>query len=125
MPMIQEVLRAFLLSLGVFEIITNTVFLLKKNGITLARKQHQELPCDLPDKRIRVKVILMLLFGIAFSVVSVASYILHGYLNHTILIILFLFSVYGFTEAIFYKYWKTYGFACVTLVMLLLSIISI
>ena len=72
-----------------------------------------------------VKVVLMLLFGIAFSAVSIVSYILRGYLNDTILIILFLFSAYGVTEAIYYKYWKTWGFACVTLVMLLLSVINI
>lgn len=125
MSMMQEILRAFLLSLGVFEIITNAVFLLKTDGISFARRQHQELPKDLPDKRIMIKVVLMLLFGIAFSAVSIVSYILHGYLNYTILIILFLFSAYGITEAICYKHWKTWGFACVTLVMLLFSIINI
>lgn len=125
MSTLQEIVRAFLLSLGVFEVVTNTMFLIKGNGISLARKQHQELPKDLPDKRIMIKVVLMLLFGIAFSAVSIVSYILHGYLNYTILIILFLFSVYGVTEAMCYKYWRTWGFAGVTLVMLLFSIISL
>ncbi len=120
----EEILRALLLSLGAFEVITNSVFLLKNEGLTLARKQHQELPKDIADSKIRLKVVLMLLFGMAFFTVSFSSYILRKDMHLTTMLIVLLFSIYGLIEAMFYKYWKTWGFAVTTIVLLLLAVFT-
>lgn len=122
MTWIQEILRALLLSIGVFESITNLSFLSRENGLTFARKQHTELPKDISEKNIKIKVVLMLLFGIAFTLISVISYVMHGYLKYVTIGILALFAIYGISEAAYYKYWKTMGFASVTILLLLTSI---
>lgn len=36
----QEIFRAFLLAFGTGQIIANVTYLIKKNGIDLARRQH-------------------------------------------------------------------------------------
>lgn len=124
MSWIQEVLRALLLSLGVFEVITNTTFLLRADGLILARRQHQEMPIGISDTKIKLKVILMLLYGIAFFIISLTSFIFHKYLHLAIILILSLFTIYAISEAIFYRYWRTWGFAVITLLLLLVSIFS-
>lgn len=118
----EEILRALLLSLGAFEVITNSIFLLKNEGLTLARKQHQELPKDISDNKIRLKVVLMLLFGMAFFIVSFLSYILCKDMHLATTLIVLLFSIYGLIEATFYKYWKTWGFAATTIILLVLAL---
>lgn len=113
-----EIYRALLLALGTAEIITNGTYLMKKNGMTNARKQHQELPADITDSQMRMKVTLMFIFGCAFFMVSLMSYFMHTFLQTPVLIILVLFFFYGVCEALYYRYWKTYGFAGVTAVIL-------
>lgn len=119
----QEIFRAFFLAIGTLEICTNTGYLLKKNGLISARKQHQELPKNLPDKNIRLKVSFMLLFGLVFFIVSLSSYILHKSLDFMTLISLILFAFYGVSEAIYYRFWKTSGFAIVTVILLVIYIV--
>lgn len=119
----QEILRALLLTLGVTEIITNLLYLTKENGLELARKQHGELPGNLPNKKIKIKVICMLISGIALFASSFICYILHTYLHNLIMMTLILFSLYGIVEALYYRYWKTTGFALVTIILLVCSIL--
>ena len=119
----QEILRAFLLVLGCTEIITNLTHLVKKGGLKNTRKQHGELPAGISDKNIKVKVVCMLIVGTALFTTALSSYILHSYTGKAILIASILFSVYGIIEALYYKYWKTFGFAGVTIALLLFSII--
>lgn len=114
----QEIFRAFLLAFGTGQIIANVTYLIKKNGISLARKQHQELPDNVSDKEMRMKVICMLLVSSMFFMVSLISYMLHSYFNIVILILLILFSMYAIAEALYYRYWKTVGFAIVTITLL-------
>ncbi len=118
----QEILRALLLALGATEIITNLIYIIRENGIELARKQHGELPGNLSNKKIKIKVICMLLSGIALFSAALLSYILHSYLHDLIMIALMLFALYAIVEALYYRYWKTIGFALVTIVLLLCSI---
>jgi hypothetical protein len=119
----QEILRAFLLTFGMTEIITNITYLTKENGLNLARKQHGELPQNISYKKIRLKVICMLSFGIVFFAVSLSTYILYKYFQNIILIISILFSIYGIIEALYYRYWKTFGFAFVTILLVIASIL--
>lgn len=117
----QEILRAFLLAFGITEIITNTVYLFKENGLDLARKQHGELPENISYKKIKLKVVIMLLFGIVFFITSLSTYVLHRYTSNMIFITLILFSIYGIIEFLYYRYWKTFGFAIVTILLMLAS----
>jgi hypothetical protein len=120
----QEILRALLLALGFTAITTNLLHLTRENGLELARKQHGELPKSLPDKNIKIKVICMLMFGIAIFASSLLCFILHRYLRSMILVPLILFSMYGIIEALYYRYWKTTGFACVTIVLLIVALLN-
>lgn len=52
---------------GLFELITNTVYLLKKDGIRQAYGQHREIPAWVSCDRMKVKVITMLVVGIAMT----------------------------------------------------------
>jgi hypothetical protein len=113
----QEILRAVLLTFGFMEVFTNASYLLKKQGMQLARKQHGELPSGIADNGIRIKVICMLAFGSIFFAAALSSYIIHRYIQLPILVIAILFSVYGVIEAFCYKYWKTWGFAFVTILL--------
>lgn len=114
----QEIFRAFLLAFGTMEIILNLKFLLKENGIKLARKWHQEIPHNLPDKNMKVKIICMLLSGVMFLVVSLISFIMHKYFDWMILDSLIVFSVYAIVEALYYRYLNTLGFASVTIALI-------
>ncbi|SFG83720.1 hypothetical protein [Sporolactobacillus nakayamae] len=104
MTLAEEILRAFLLVLGLTELSLNGSYLVKRNGLTLARKQHGELPPHLPDRNIRVKVVVMGAFGLVFAIVSLSSYFLHTYVKAPIVISMFLFMIYGIGEALYYKY---------------------
>lgn len=117
----QEIIRAFLLALGCFEIVTNLAYLTSAGGISKAIKQHGELPKGLPDKNIRIKVVCMLISGLALFAVALSSYILHTYTGLAIRIVLILFSLYGITEALYYRYWKTFGFSIVTIILVIAS----
>lgn len=114
----QEIFRALLLAFGTGQIIANVTYLIKKNGIDLARKQHQELPEDVSDKKMKIKVICMLIVGVMFFIVASISYILHSYFNDVIFDSLIIFSIYAVVEALYYKYWKTFGLAIVSLFLL-------
>jgi hypothetical protein len=119
----REILRAFLLAFGTMEILTNFNFLNREKGLVSARKQHRELPSQLPDHKIRMKAVLMLLFGFIFFIASLSSYILHKYIPELITIPAGLFCIYAIMEAFYYRYWKTFGFAAVSILLLIISII--
>ncbi len=44
MSLIYEIIRAFFVAFGAAQTISNSSYLLKKNGLEFARKQHKELP---------------------------------------------------------------------------------
>jgi hypothetical protein len=116
----EEIFRAFLLAVGSLQIITNLSYLLKNEGIELARRQHQELPSDTSNTKMKIKVICMFLVGVMFFAVSLISYIFHDFYEEAIFTSLIIFSIYALVEALYYKYWKTTGFAIVTLILLLI-----
>jgi hypothetical protein len=119
----QEILKAFFLTLGATEIISNLIYLTRKNGLELARKQHGEVPSNISDKEIKIKVICMLLSGIALFGSSLFCYIFHKYLHNIILTASTLFFIYAIIEAFYYKYWKTFGFTFLTIIILICSIL--
>lgn len=114
----QEIFRALFLAFGTGEIIANLNYLIKKNGIDLARRQHQELPANASDKQMRIKVICMLSAGIMFFIESLISYITRSYSGVIIIGSLIAVAIYACVEALYYKYWKTAGFAIVSMILL-------
>lgn len=119
----QEIFRALLLTFGIMEIITNMLYLTKENGLDLARRQHGELPPKISSGKIKLKVICMLLFGIIFFLASLSSYVLHKYIPIIIFVPSILFCFYGIIEAVYYRYWKTFGFAFVTILLMIASML--
>lgn len=117
-----ELFRAFFVALGSMEIITNIKYLIKKNGLAEARKQHREIPDTVTDKNVKVKVICMLLSGIGFLFIGLASYILHSPVKICTSIFLTFFFFYALIEAFYYKYRNTFGFAGVSAAVLALYI---
>lgn len=117
-----ELFRAIFVALGTMEIITNVKYLVKKDGLTEARKQHKELPNTVTDKNMKIKVICMLLSGIGFLFIGLASYILHSPIIICTSIFLMAFSCYALIEAIYYKYRNTFGFAAISIAIFALYI---
>lgn len=119
----KEIYRAFFVALGSMEVLTNLRFLLKNNGIQLARKQHQEIPAGVSTKQMRMKVLMMFSFGAAFLIIGLYSYFSRTFPLPMYLVSLGLFSMYAISEAIYYKYLKTMGFALISILIFLLLIL--
>ncbi len=117
MPWTHEILRAFFVTFGALQTISNITYLMKKNGLELARKQHKELPSNTTDKQIRVKTIGMFLFGILFLVTGLFSYFTRSYYELSFIIALGVYMIYALIEASYYRFWRTIG-ACVISVLL-------
>lgn len=113
-----EIFRAFFVAFGAFEIISNSLYLIRKNGMDLAKKQHQELPTNINRLQIKIKVICMLIFGTLFFLVGFHSYISHTFQYWQSIIVLTLFTIYAIIEGCYYRYWRTFGFSCVSAFLL-------
>lgn len=120
----EEILRALFLVLGSFEVITSLTYLIRKGGLNHARKQHSELPQNLPDNKIKIKVICMLISGMALFIVALVSYLLHSYISEAFVCTAGLFAIYGAVEAFYYRYWKTFGFWFVTLILFAAALLN-
>ncbi|MBL4936441.1 hypothetical protein JK636_11785 [Clostridium sp. YIM B02515] len=114
-----EIYRAIFVAFGMFEIISNLIFLSLKNGMNLARKQHQEIPKEVTKKQLKTKVMLMFILGLLFFLIGIASFILRNVNETYFLLALILFATYAVGEALYYKYWKTLGFSAVSILFLL------
>jgi uncharacterized membrane-anchored protein len=115
-----EFFRAFFVILGAVQTTLNAIYLTKKDGIKSARKQHTELPKNVTDKQMLIKVVCMFSLGIVFLTTGVISYLFKSVFEVNYIIVLIIFSVYAIGEAIYYKYWKTYGEAALALILLAL-----
>jgi hypothetical protein len=117
-----EIYRAFFVAFGFMELCCNLRYLCDKNGLESARKQHRELPPEISDKKIRIKTILMLLWGIIFLLIGLLSYILHQPLYSLYIVGMLIFAIYACIEAVYYKYRNTIGFAIVSIMLLIVYI---
>lgn len=118
-----EIYRALFVALGMFEVITNASFLCSKNGLKFASKQHSEIPKDATLKQLKMKVTIMLTFGLLFLIGGVSSYVLKSVNEVCYLLILSLFTLYALVETIYYRYWKTFGFFIISILFLIFFII--
>lgn len=99
-------LNYFLIVFGLFEIISNLTHILKGSVDKIAvsaKKQHQELPLDIPNKHFFIKSIIMLIFGIIFLttglfiLLEVPSFLVLTWISTV------SFGLYGFVQAIMFK----------------------
>ena len=103
----MEPLIYAIILLGLFEIVSNLVHLLKgtkeKIGIS-AKRQHQELPLDLNYQHFYWKAWIMFLFGLIFITSGLVSYTTLSFWFFDLSLV--LFAIYGLAQAIYYK--RTY-----------------
>jgi len=114
-----EIIRAFFVAFGAFEVIANVSYLRKENGLVLARKQHRELPDSITDLQIKTKTICMFVFGCLLLFVGMFSYITHSYNELLFVGVLGLYMIYAFIEFAYYKFYRTFGAFVLSLVLLL------
>jgi hypothetical protein len=117
-----EIYRAFFVTFGVFQIISNMSYLWIKDGIELSTRQHKEIPKGVTKKKLKIKVIFMLVFGLLFFTTGIYSFISHYVNEKCFLAVLIAFAIYALGEGVYYKYWKTIGFSIVSILVLLLFI---
>jgi len=117
-----EIVRAFFVAFGAFEVIANVSYLRKENGLVLARKQHRELPNSITDLQIKTKTICMFMFGCLLLFVGMFSYITHSYNELLFLGVLGLYMIYAFIEFVYYKFYRTFGAFVLSLVLLLVMV---
>lgn len=118
-----EIYRAFFVAFGFTELCCNLMYLLKEKGLESARKQHRELPPEIPDSNIRIKTILMLFWGVIFLLVGLSAYILHQPLQNLFITCISVFAVYACIEAMYYRYRNTTGFAIISIILLIVYIV--
>lgn len=114
-----EIYRAFFVAFGFMELCCNLRYLIKRNGLESAREQHKELPPKISEKNIKLKTVLMFLWGVMFFVVGLSSYIFHQSLRGLFITCLSAFTIYACGEAIYYRYRNTTGFAIVSIILLI------
>jgi hypothetical protein len=123
MPWKFEIYLAFFIAFGATQIISNLIYLSKKNGIELARRQHKELPDMATSMQVKKKVVCMLLFGILFLAVGLVSSFTRSFHQISIVIVLGMYVAYALAEAIYYKFWKTIGALILSGVLLVIFIL--
>jgi len=104
-----ELVKAFFVAFGAFQTFANLSYLVRKNGVIYARKQHREMPDDASDRQMKVKMAGMFMFGLLMLVTGLVSYLIRSYYEMGFVIVMGLFAVYVFAEAVYYKYWRTTG----------------
>lgn len=108
----EIVLVAIFLLLGAFELFSNAYHLTRGSLAeisTSAKKQHQEMPMDLDDKHYLVKVILMLLFGIAFLGIGSIMLLTGRFQLWPAVLVMAGLSLYSFVQAILYRrFWRVW-----------------
>lgn len=88
---------------GGMECLTNIFYLVKKNGLALAAKQHFELPPGASVRQLRVKVFCMLIFGSLFLLTGFCKLTLVTASPSILLLPLTAFTLYTLVEACYYK----------------------
>lgn len=89
--------------LGAFEIISNLFHISKFDKESIgesAKRQHQELPLDLPNFHFFVKALIMLLMGIIMAACGTIA--LSGSTT-PLFYALLAFAVYGLGQAVYYR----------------------
>ena len=109
--------KCLVLLFGVFELSTNTIYLIMKNGVSKAYKQHKELPGSVPESRMKAKVITMEFIGTVFFLAGLHAVIFSASAKVLLSGILAFYAMYNWCESIYYRH--HIGFALAAFVTLL------
>lgn len=118
-----EIYRAFFVAFGAMQTISNLTYLLKKNGIDIAKKQHKELPDTASPKQLKTKVICMLLFGILFLATGLISSFTRSFNSLSFAVVLGMYALYALVEAVYYKFWRTVGAFVISSILFIIFVI--
>lgn len=124
MSWMDEIVRAFFVAFGAMQTISNATYLMKRNGLMLARRQHKELPADITDGQMKVKVVCMLFFGLLMLGIGLFSFLGHAYHEWSFLIGMGMYMVYALGEAIYYKFWRPFGAFVIAGILFVLILIQ-
>ena len=114
------IFKIIIVVFGLIEIMTNGYYLFGKDKIIKAKLQHRELPEEITVFQLKVKVILMFLSGSLFFITGIASFFKEK--EHLLFLSLIFFNLYALSEALYYRYWKIFGFFIVSIFMTLIYI---
>ena len=125
MQWVFELVRAFFVAFGAMQTISNSTYLLKNNGLELAKKQHKELPDNTTSRQLRVKTICMLSFGVVFLSTGLFSYFARSKYELCFIIVLGAYALYALIEATYYKFWRTFGAFLVSAILFTIAIFGL
>ncbi|WP_156436637.1 hypothetical protein [Leptotrichia wadei] len=114
------IFKIIIVIFGLIEIMTNGYYLFGKNKIMKAKLQHRELPEGITILQLKVKVMLMFLSGCLFLITGIASFFKEK--EYLLFLSLIFFNLYALCEALYYRYWKVFGFFIVSAFMTLIYI---
>lgn len=114
------IFKIIIVVFGLIEIMTNGCYLFGKNKIMKAKLQHRELPEGITIFQLKLKVILMFLSGLLFFITGIVSFFKEK--EHLLFLSLIFFNLYALSEALYYRYWKVFGFFIVSIFMTLIYI---
>ena len=114
------IFKIIIVIFGLIEIMTNGYYLFGKNKIMKAKLQHRELPEEITILQLKVKVMLMFLSGCLFLITGIASFFEEK--EYLLFLSLIFFNLYALSEALYYGYWKIFGFFIVSIFMTLIYI---
>ena len=114
------IFKIIIVIFGLIEIMTNGYYLFGKNKIMKAKLQHRELPEGITIFQLKLKVILMFLSGLLFFITGIVSFFKEK--EHLLFLSLIFFNLYALSEALYYRYWKIFGFFIVSIFMTLIYI---
>ena len=114
------IFKIIIVVFGLIEIMTNGYYLFGKNKIMKAKLQHRELPEGITIFQLKLKVILMFLSGLLFFMTGIVSFFKEK--EHLLFLSLIFFNLYALSEALYYRYWKIFGFFIVSIFMTLIYI---
>ena len=114
------IFKIIIVIFGLIEIMTNGYYLFGKDKIIKAKLQHRELPEGITIFQLKLKVILMFLSGLLFFITGIVSFFKEK--EHLLFLSLIFFNLYALSEALYYRYWKIFGFFIVSIFMTLIYI---
>ena len=114
------IFKIIIVVFGLIEIMTNGYYLFGKDKIMKAKLQHRELPEGITVFQLKLKVILMFLSGLLFFITGIASFFKEK--EYLLFLSLIFFNLYALSEALYYRYWKIFGFFIVSIFMTLIYI---
>ena len=114
------IFKIIIVVFGLIEIMTNGYYLFGKDKIIKAKLQHRELPEGITIFQLKLKVILMFLSGLLFFITGIVSFFEEK--EYLLFLSLIFFNLYALSEALYYGYWKIFGFFIVSIFMTLIYI---